>query len=502
MTIRRAVMAGTVAGPTDSRWQPGDPSAGMPVPSTGDANPTPGDANPTPDAIAAMAVPGDPAVGRIVSGRRLGRDYRRLWTAGVVSNLGDGLAVVAYPWLASALTRSPVAIAGVAVAARLPWMVFALPAGVITDRADRRRLVAGMDAFRCVLTAIVGSVVLAGSGGLADPAAPAGADASGPAGAGVALALLYVAALALGSAEVLRDNAAQTLLPAIVAEEDLERANGRMWGAEMVMNAFVGPPLAGVLIGTSLALPFLVDAGSFAVAAALVASMTGTFVPAGAQPAERPRFRDQLVEGFRWLWGHDLLRSLAVALGLLNALGAMTSAVDVLFAQDVLGLSATGFGLLAISGALGGVIGSATGSWMSSRLGSGGVLAATMLGSAAAHGAIAVAPSVPLVFAAFVLVALVGVAWNVVTVALRQAIVPDALLGRVNSVYRFFGWGMIPIGGLVGGVLVSVVDAGAARDTALRAPHAVAAVAHLLVFAWAAPRLSTAKIEAARSTGS
>jgi MFS family permease len=153
---------------------------------------------------------------------------------------------------------------------------------------------------------------------------------------------------------------------------------------------------------------------------------------------------------------------------------------------------------LAISGAVGGVVGSVTGSWISDRLGSGGVLALTMLGSAVAHGAIAVVPSVPLVFAAFVLVALVGVAWNVVTVALRQTIVPDALLGRVNSVYRFFGWGMIPIGSLLGGVLVTVVDLGASREIALRAPHAVAAVAHLLVFAWAASRLSTAKIEAAR----
>ncbi|MFN3218562.1 MAG: MFS transporter [Acidimicrobiales bacterium] len=434
-----------------------------------------------------------------MSGRSLGGNYRRLWTASVVSNLGDGLALVAYPWLASSITRSPIAIAGVAVATRLPWLLFTLPAGVITDRVDRRRLVAGMDTIRFVLTLVVGLIVLVGSDGLADPAALADGSATGPSGAALALVLLYLAALALGSAEVLRDNSAQTLLPAIVAKEDLERANGRMWGAEMVMNAFVGPPLAGVLIGVSLALPFLVDAGTFALAAALVASMTGTFRPTGEAPVERPRFRTQLAEGFRWLWGHDLLRSLAIALGLLNALGAMTSAVDVLFAQDVLGLSATGFGLLAISGAVGGVVGSVTGSWISDRLGSGGVLALTMLGSAAAHGAIAVVPSVPLVFAAFVLVALVGVAWNVVTVALRQTIVPDALLGRVNSVYRFFGWGMIPIGSLVGGVLVTVVDAGASREIALRTPHAVAAVAHLLVFAWAASRLSTAKIEAARS---
>lgn len=431
--------------------------------------------------------------------RGLGSNYRRLWTASVVSNLGDGLSLVAYPWLASSITRDPVAIAGVAVATRLPWLVFTLPAGVITDRVDRRRLVAGMDALRFVLTLVVGLVVVAGSDSLADPDALADGTAAGPAGAGVALALLYLAALALGAAEVLRDNSAQTLLPSIVDKADLERANGRMWGAEMVANAFIGPPLAGVLIGVSLALPFLVDAGTFALAAALVGSMTGSFRPIGEIPTERPRFREQLAEGFQWLWGHDLLRSLAIALGLINALGAATSATDVLFAQDVLGLSATGFGVLAISGAVGGVVGSVTGSWISERLGSGGVLAATMLVSALAHGAIALAPSVPLVFVAFVSVSLVAVAWNVVTVALRQSIVPDALLGRVNSVYRFFGWGMIPIGSFLGGVLVSVVDMGASREVALRSPHGVSALAHVLVLAWAAPRLSTTKIEAARA---
>ncbi|MGD2044337.1 MAG: MFS transporter, partial [Acidimicrobiia bacterium] len=83
--------------------------------------------------------------------RPLGANYWKLWTASVISNLGDGIALIAYPWLASSLTRNPLHIAAVAVVTRLPWLLFSLPAGVITDRVDRRRLAAWMDVFRFVL---------------------------------------------------------------------------------------------------------------------------------------------------------------------------------------------------------------------------------------------------------------------------------------------------------------------------------------------------------------
>ena len=213
--------------------------------------------------------------------RPLGANYWRLWIASVVSNLGDGVSVIAYPWLASSLTRSPVHIAAVAMMTRLPWLLFSLPAGVITDRVDRRKLTAWMDVFRFVFTLGVAIAVIATQGDLTSPDAIASGAAEPPARAGLLLAVVYVAALLLGTAEVFRDNAAQTLLPAIVHKESLEKANGQMWGAEMVMNSFVGPPLAGFLLAIAFALPFFVDAGSFAVAAALVFVISGEFKPRG-----------------------------------------------------------------------------------------------------------------------------------------------------------------------------------------------------------------------------
>ncbi|MEZ5090454.1 MAG: hypothetical protein R2719_12530 [Micropruina sp.] len=147
---------------------------------------------------------------------------------------------------------------------------------------------------------------------------------------------------------MLRDNTAQTLMPAVVEKHQLERAIGRMWGVETVMNNFVGPPLAGVLLGLALALPFLANAGLLAVGAALVVALTGSFQRRA--PDDRPdRLAGRDREGFRWLWRHPLLRAFALLLGGLNLLGALGTVVLVLFVQEVLGLY-EGCGRLVITG--------------------------------------------------------------------------------------------------------------------------------------------------------
>lgn len=152
------------------------------------------------------------------------------------------MALVAYPWLASAVTRNPVQIALVGVATRIPWLLFTLPAGVITDRVDRRRLVVAMDVARALMTLAVALVVLANQHFLPSPEEVSNGLIGTVADPTFLLTAIYVSALLLGMAEVLRDNAAQTLMPAVVEKSRLERANGRLWGAEMVMNSFVGPP--------------------------------------------------------------------------------------------------------------------------------------------------------------------------------------------------------------------------------------------------------------------
>lgn len=429
----------------------------------------------------------------------LGPNYWRLWTASAISNFGDGISTVAYPWLASAVTRDPIAIAGIAVATRLPWLLFSLPAGVITDRVDRRRLVAWMDVVRCLITVGVALVVLAGSADLAAPADIASGASPSPENAGLYLVVLYLAALAFGFAEVLRDNAAQTLMPSIVTQDVLERANGRLWGAEMVMNSFVGPPLGGVLIAVSFSLPFFVDAGTFAVAAALVFAIGGRFTARGAPAEPRRSVRAELAEGVSWLWNHRLLRSMGLILGVMNAMFAMTLATYVLYVQEILELEAARFGALLTAGALGGVVGSLTAAKITARIGPGASLFTTLLVSGATTLVTGLTSSAVVVWVMFALGSFVALLWNVITVAFRQSIIPDHLLGRVNSVYRFFAWGMMPLGSILGGVIVSVTESLATRELALRMPFLLGAGVWLLLYVYALPTLTTARLEEAKA---
>ena len=428
---------------------------------------------------------------------RLGANYWRLWFASSVSNFGDGVAAVAYPWLASAITRNPVQIALIGVANRLPWLLFSLPAGVITDRFDRRKLVATMDSFRFLLTLAVGIAVFAGRAGLPAPADIEAGNASSVPNAAVFLILLYVSSLLFGFAEVLRDNAAQTLMPGIVDREHLETANGRLWSAEMVMNSFVGPPAGGLLIAVGFAMPFFIDAGTFACAAALIFLITGSFRPSATRTA-KVAWRAEIGEGLRWLWNHRLLRSMAFILGAMNGMLSMATATYVLFVQEVLGLKAAQFGLLMTAGALGGVIGSLLASRFGSLFGRGASLFMTLAGSAITLAITGATSSAIVVWAMFAISSFLGVVWNVITVSLRQAIIPDHLLGRVNSVYRMLAWGAMPIGLALGGAIVSVTEVWAGRELALRIPFYGAAAVFVVLFLLALPRLNSRQIEAAR----
>ena len=433
---------------------------------------------------------------------RLGANYFKLFGASTISNLGDGIGLIAYPWLASAVTRNPLLIALVAVVQRLPWLLFSLPAGVITDRHDRRTLMVIANSIRGVLTLGVAFVVLGRQGTLPGPDeiedALIGVDTD------VALYLLVIAAtLLMGFAEVLYDNSAQTFMPAIVHRSNLERANGRLWSIEQVANTFVGPPLGALLLVVAFSFPFFVDAGTFVVSAALIALIPASVkrTPAADDPVAPARspWRDELKEGFRWLWSHDLLRPMAIILGLLNMLGTMSGATIVLFAQEVLRTSPTEFALLETGGAIGGVIGGWTASRIAKRIGSGPSLYTTLIVGGITTFVIGLVSSWYLVWLMFAISMLLAVLWNVITVSLRQSIIPDHLLGRVNSVYRFFAWGMMPIGAALGGLVVVVTDVWGSRELALRMPFLLAGALNVVLFFFARTKLTTEKIEGARA---
>ena len=432
--------------------------------------------------------------------KKLGASYWKLWTATAISNLGDGVSMVAYPWLASAVTRSPILIAAAGFASRLPWLIFTLHAGVLTDRFDRRKLIVAMDFIRGLLTVFVGLVVFFNKDSfpaLDELTTITNLETNWP----IYFTLLITAFL-FGLAEVLRDNSAQTLMPSVVDKENLEKANGRMWSAESLTNSFIGPPLGSLLIGIAIFIPFFFDAVSFFFAVALIASLKGTFKPvADDKPREKINFKAEIKEGYAWLWAHPLLRPMAIILGSMNGLGTMVGATFILFAQEVLDTSVFTFALLGTAGAVGGTVGGLLAPKVSAKLGSGRSLALTLAAAPIGSLIIALTTTWQVVWVVLVFETFFAVLWNTITVSLRQSIIPTHLLGRVNSVYRFFAWGSIPIGMFVGGGLVSALTLVLSRENALRAPYLFGVVLGLILWALAAPRLTTAKIEAARKAG-
>jgi MFS family permease len=431
---------------------------------------------------------------------KLGASYWKLWSATTISNLGDGIVSIAYPWLASAVTRSPLLIALSVVVSRLPWLIFTLHAGVITDRFNRKRIIVAMDSVRGLLTIAVGIFVYLERDSL--PSLNELTSLTNLETNYTLYSVILVTAFLFGLAEVLRDNSAQTLMPAVVEDKDLEKANGRMWSAESLTNSFIGPPLGSFIIAIAIFLPFFVDAATFFVAAALIASMKPTVKSFSPEAKSGPiNFRAEIKEGFSWLWSHTLLRPMAIILGLLNGIASLTGAVFILFAQEVLDTTVFIFAVLGTAAAVGGILGGLLGPKVSEKIGSGRSLALALFVMPFGTLLIGFSSQWYVVWVLVVIETFTAVLWNVVTVSLRQSLIPTNLLGRVNSVYRFFAWGTIPIGTLLGGGLVAALEGPFGREMAFRSVYFVGAALGFLLFLYAIRVLTTEAIDKARAAG-
>jgi len=385
--------------------------------------------------------------------RSLGQAYRRVLAANTISSVGDGVCLSTLPLLAVTVTRDPRLIALVSAAVFVPWLVLSLPAGVVVDRYDRGMLMRRSQVVQGLTIAMVAVLVLVHE---------------------VDIALLVLLAFLLGSAEVIFSNAAQSLLPDLVPPEQLPKANGNLQVSLTVGETFAGPPLGSVLFAASRALPFGLDACSFFGSAALL-----TGLPQQASPATAPApMRTQIAEGLRYLSRHRLLRIVAVLLGVTNFASQMGQSTLVLLAVQILHTGTRGYGLLWTASAAGAILGGITAPALTGRLGMLPSLIGSLAASAAAFAGIGLAPDEVVACALFAINGYASTMWNVVTVSLRQQIVPGELFGRVNSVYRMIGWGLLPVGAITGGFVADAFG--------LRAPYllggitiAIAAVAAL-----------------------
>ena len=389
---------------------------------------------------------------------RLPSAFWRQFGASSVSNLGDGMVGAAAPLLALSLTDDARLVSAVNVAAMLPWLVLSLPAGVFIDRHERRRILTVANALRASLYGALAAAIVSGT---------------------VTIWLLLAVVLALAVCEVFFDMSAQAFLPSIVPDHQLERANGHLFAAEVVTNSFLGLPIGAWLFVVAAAAPFGVQGASLAIAAVLLAGIRPQ-VP--FQPPTRARsFRDELREGFQWLWRHPLLRLLALMLGAANMCHMFAQSVFALYVRDELGLGPRGFGFLLAASSIGSIVGGLAGERIAARLGPAAAIVTSYVMFAALEVVPAVFPRTWAVVVAGVLMAVFGTVWNVITVSLRQRLIPAGLFGRVNSVYRFLGTGTSAFGALIGGQI--------AFHFGLRATYAASATILGLVLVVGAPRL-------------
>jgi MFS family permease len=390
---------------------------------------------------------------------RLGRGFRLLQTASAISGIGDGLVLVAFPLLATTLTDDPRLVVAVTVAERLPWLLLSLPAGALVDRGDRRRMVVVVEAVRTlVLVAFALTVV-------ADHAV---------------LPALLATVFLIGAGQTVIVNATHAVLPQLVEPPALARANGVLFSTQTATENLIGPALGGVLFAAATALPFVLDGLSFAVAALLFA----VALPATARVTARPtstRLRADMAEGFAYFLHSPLLELLAGLVSSLAFCQAIVFGPLVLFALQGLGLSDAGYGVLLAVAAIGNVVGGTVAGRLDDRFGARVLLPATGLVAAAAYGVCGLATNWVVAGAALALEAVAVAVGNVANLALRQRRIPNELLGRVGGVFRFFIYGAIPLGALLGGFLVDWLG--------VRAPLAVAAVLQGVLVAVLAPPL-------------
>lgn len=362
----------------------------------------------------------------------LGGRFSVLLTESAASNLADGTVKTALPLIAVRWTDSPILVSGIVAVSTLPWLLFALPAGLLVDTLDRRRAMIVANALRAVTLFIVAGLIVSG---------------------GQSIWLLYTAAFVLGCAETVHDTAAQSLLPGVVDRKVLERANGRLSAAEVTTNTFIGPPLGGFLVASAVVLGVVGPAGLWVLAAI---AMLGLRVGKPSGSGKRQPWLHEITRGIRFVWSNPLLRPMALMVGVCNLAISAFLATFVVYAvgpSSVLGASDVQYGvLLSVAGA-GSLLGALGAAKIAKAVGRGRLLAATLLGMPLFIGVPSIVDTLPPLVAAFLIGGAAVATWNVVTVSFRQRITPDHLLGRVNSVYRLLTWGTIPLGALLGGTI-------------------------------------------------
>jgi MFS family permease len=365
----------------------------------------------------------------------MGAAFNRLWTSAIASNLADGLGRTAVPLIATTLTRDPALIAGLSAVTFLPWLLFGIPAGLLLDRVDRRVAMAVANSLRFAVAALLATLIATDT---------------------LTIWLLYACVLAFGLGETVFDNATTTVVPSLVGRDQLDRANGRMQSAEIVIQNFIATPIAGFLFAAAIALPIWLTGAGFLVAGMLAltipAAAAHAYRAAGDEEAPRPPFR--AVVGF--LWNTRFLRWMILLTSTTaSALAFAQGSVVLLFLQTF-GVPSALFGVVTAVIGVGALVGALLSSRFVARFGRGRVMFWSILVSGLGLGGVGLTGNVVVAVVAYGVGAFGVAVWNVPWGAVRQALVPNDMLGRAMGIVRTIGWGMTPIATVLGGFVARI----------------------------------------------
>ena len=365
----------------------------------------------------------------------MGPAFNRLWASSLVSNLADGVLMAAAPLLAITLTDSTVLISAIGAMVMLPWLLFAMPIGVMVDRVDRRFILAGSNAIR---SAVIGAVAL------------------GIATDHITIYWLIFSGFIIGVCEVATDTTAQSLIPQILDEEHYEKGNSRLQISETVIQGFIGSPLSGFLYAIAIWLPFFINSIGYAVAtlfALLIPIQYLQDVRTDRPNESKPSYIEDIKFGIRYLYNQKVLRRLVLTTATIGVCYSAGTATMVLFIIKELELSPQYFGVVLSIQGVGALLGAIVAPKVSKRFGRSIIMT---LGITSSSVVLLLQGFATNIYFFVALATFGGFAisqWNILLMATYQRIMPNELYGRIHGTRRTLVWGMLPIGSLIGGVL-------------------------------------------------
>jgi MFS family permease len=365
----------------------------------------------------------------------MGPAFNRMWAASVISNLSDGILIAAAPLLAISLTDSTVLISAIGAMVMLPWLLFAIPIGVLVDRIDRRFILAGANATRSAVVGVLAVLIATHH---------------------VSIYWLLVASFVIGVCEVAADTTSQSLIPQILEEKNFEKGNSRLQISETVIQGFVGAPISGFIYAIAIALPFFINSLGLAVASLLALSIPIKYlqdIRHDDVEKEKKKFVADMKFGIRYLYNEKVLRRLVLTTASIGVCYSMGTATMVLFIIKELELPKQLFGVILTIQGLGAISGAFMAPRLSKKFGRSTVMTFGITSSSAVLLLQGFSPNIYIFVALATFGAFAVSQWNILLMATYQTVIPTELYGRIHGTRRTLVWGMMPVGSLLGGVL-------------------------------------------------